>query len=305
MSCPKKQLVRINKKPFNIITITNVTQEKPAKTSSATQFRADAELTQEWINIALHEGVHETWVQAIFQKFKDYWTGATGKKAAKKDWKATWRNWSQREATYCKHPKPASQLTQVQAAPVPERTFADLEEDTQEAILRRKLKAKLGDDTYHSWINNLRFEFSQDELKVYATTLFIRDRVQADFAKEIAACGQFSKVSLLVGKPAISDNNARESNKNNVLAIEQAHKRIDFSEPDPQLRDFRKKILKAMGDSYERLFSNVKLHLSGSYLKAYVRTPAHRSFLLSNQETVIRSLGGLITQFEVSIGGAY
>ena len=122
------------------------------ETNNPSQF-TPTELTEEWRTIALNEGVHESWIESIYREFVEYWTGATGKKAFKKDWKATWRNWVSREAIRKKYPKPASQIAEQDVTIT--REFKELEEETQEAIIRRKLREKVGDASYHSWIQGL------------------------------------------------------------------------------------------------------------------------------------------------------
>ena len=58
------------------------------------------------ILFAINEGFQENQVGRIADKFKDYWTAASGRNAAKKDWDATWRNWVRREAERVSVKKP-------------------------------------------------------------------------------------------------------------------------------------------------------------------------------------------------------
>ena len=62
--------------------------------------------SQDNILFAINEGFQENQVSRIADKFKDYWTAASGRNAAKKDWDATWRNWVRREAERVSVKKP-------------------------------------------------------------------------------------------------------------------------------------------------------------------------------------------------------
>lgn len=61
----------------------------------ATLLPADFELTDERRAYAEAEGID---AERTFAKFTDYWRAASGAKARKRDWDATWRNWCRREA---------------------------------------------------------------------------------------------------------------------------------------------------------------------------------------------------------------
>ncbi len=277
------------KEPFNIIPIKQPTEKQ-------SQFKEGTELTEEWKTIALNEGVHESWIDSIYREFVEYWTGATGKKAFKKDWKATWRNWVSREAIRKKYPKPASQIAEQEQTVT--REFKELEEETQEAIIRRKLKEKVGDASYHSWIQGLGFEIEGDTIKVYAKTAFIRDWVQREYSTLIKECSNFTKVSLLIGQIEKPEEQKHSDQQRKIALIEA---RIDSIEHDPTLRKIRKYLLNRMGDGYERLLGHVKLYYETGYLKAYVTNVAHRSFLLNYHDTILKALDGKVKKFEVSI----
>lgn len=277
------------KKRFNIISI-------PRQSTKQSQFKEGTELTDEWRTIALNEGVHESWIESIYREFVEYWTGATGKKAYKKDWKATWRNWVSREAIRKKYPKPASQIAEQDVTIT--REFKELEEETQEAIIRRKLREKVGDASYHSWIQGLGFEIQGDTIKVYAKTAFIRDWVQREYSTLIKECSNFTKVSLLIGQIEKPEEQKHSDQQRKIALIEA---RIDSIEHDPTLRKIRKYLLNRMGDGYERLLGHVKLYYETGYLKAYVTNVAHRSFLLNYHDTILKALDGKVKKFEVSI----
>ena len=265
------------------------------ETNNPSQF-TPTELTEEWRTIALNEGVHESWIESIYRELVEYWTGATGKKAFKKDWKATWRNWVSREATRKKYPKPASQIAEQEQTVT--REFKELEEETQEAIIRRKLREKVGDASYHSWIQGLGFEIEGDTIKVYAKTAFIRDWVQREYSTLIKECSNFSKISLLIGQIEKPEEQKHSDQQRKIALIEA---RIDSTEHDPTLRKIRKYLLNRMGDGYERLLGHVKLYYETGYLKAYVTNVAHRSFLLNYHDTILKALDGKVKKFEVSI----
>jgi len=59
----------------------------------ASRLPDDWRLPREWGQWALGEGWSEQAVRAEADKFRDYWIAASGQKATKRDWFATWRNW--------------------------------------------------------------------------------------------------------------------------------------------------------------------------------------------------------------------
>ena len=46
-----------------------------------------------WIDWAIEQGLGRQEAQSQADSFSDYWLAATGSKATKRDWQATWRNW--------------------------------------------------------------------------------------------------------------------------------------------------------------------------------------------------------------------
>lgn len=65
-----------------------------ASRSAATRLPEDFKLTPERITYAEQQRVDP---QRTFENFRDYWTAASGAKARKCDWDATWRMWCRRE----------------------------------------------------------------------------------------------------------------------------------------------------------------------------------------------------------------
>lgn len=68
---------------------------KIEKPQTATRLPADWQLTPERRAVAVAERLDPERVHA---KFRDYWLAASGTKARKLDWDATWRNWCRTEA---------------------------------------------------------------------------------------------------------------------------------------------------------------------------------------------------------------
>ena len=68
------------------------TNVSPKKTHG-TRLPDDWSLPKAWGDWAVSEGYPESSVRDQADRFKDYWIGATGQKATKRDWLATWRNW--------------------------------------------------------------------------------------------------------------------------------------------------------------------------------------------------------------------
>ncbi len=52
---------------------------------------------EEWIAWAVSRGMPRSRAFMAAEAFQDYWIAATGEKARKRDWFATWRNWVRRE----------------------------------------------------------------------------------------------------------------------------------------------------------------------------------------------------------------
>ena len=68
--------------------------EKPrAARSAATRIPEDFSLTTERISYATEQGLEPG---SVLEEFRDYWTAASGAKARKCDWDATWRTWCRR-----------------------------------------------------------------------------------------------------------------------------------------------------------------------------------------------------------------
>ncbi len=74
---------------------TDKSQERRVRAPSATRLPEAFELTPEMRAEAVSEHLDP---ERTFAKFCDYWRAASGAKARKHDWVATWRNWCRTEA---------------------------------------------------------------------------------------------------------------------------------------------------------------------------------------------------------------
>ena len=75
---------------------TEIKKEQPNgcfKKKRGSRLPEDWALPRAWGEWAVSEGWPEGQVRDEAEKFKDYWISATGQKATKMDWLATWRNW--------------------------------------------------------------------------------------------------------------------------------------------------------------------------------------------------------------------
>lgn len=75
--------------------LASLSETPRGKRATATRIPGDFELTGSRMDIAVAEGVDP--IRTI-AKFVDYWKSASGAKARKLDWDATWRNWCRTEA---------------------------------------------------------------------------------------------------------------------------------------------------------------------------------------------------------------
>jgi len=75
-----------------------------------TRLPADVTLPDEWAVFCKTER-KDLDPEAVFQKFKDYWTAKPGKQGTKLDWTATWRNWVREERS-----RPAANVRPLTAA---------------------------------------------------------------------------------------------------------------------------------------------------------------------------------------------
>lgn len=68
---------------------------EPKKSDRGTRLPDDFVMPNNWINIGkeLRPELPEQEINLARDKFIDYWHAATGAKATKRDWLATWRNW--------------------------------------------------------------------------------------------------------------------------------------------------------------------------------------------------------------------
>ncbi len=96
-----------------------------ASRSTATRLSADWTLTQERSDYAKAQAIDPL---RAFENFLDYWTAASGAKARKHDWDATWRMWCRREAS-----QPAKTYRRVSMA----KSVAQLEQEERDAEQRQ------------------------------------------------------------------------------------------------------------------------------------------------------------------------
>lgn len=102
----------------------------------ATRLPDDFSLTDERRLVA---EVEKLPAERTFAKFCDYWHSASGAKARKLDWDATWRNWCRTEADRC-GPKFSGNGAHAPATqPVKSRSADELEDDVIVAAVRKGL----------------------------------------------------------------------------------------------------------------------------------------------------------------------
>lgn len=100
-STPRVQRFRkLEKERFNGVTETPSEQSRTEQSRAeqsrgrATRFPDDFSLTEDRRKVAQTENIDP---ERTFAKFSDYWRAASGAKARKLDWDATWRNWCRTE----------------------------------------------------------------------------------------------------------------------------------------------------------------------------------------------------------------
>lgn len=74
-------------------------KEEPTGSSKkrGSRLTADWVLPKAWGEWAMAEGLSEVCVRREADSFRDWWVSATGAKATKLDWQATWRGWVRRK----------------------------------------------------------------------------------------------------------------------------------------------------------------------------------------------------------------
>lgn len=70
---------------------------KPKGKTNGTRLSPDWKPCSEDIEYAKGRGFDERQIADIAENFRDYWLAASGQKASKCDWNATWRNWCQNQ----------------------------------------------------------------------------------------------------------------------------------------------------------------------------------------------------------------
>ncbi|NQZ75811.1 MAG: hypothetical protein HRT61_06815 [Ekhidna sp.] len=71
--------------------------EQSKSSSRGTRLSAEWVLSDDDFQFGLDLGFEPKDIRFMADGFKDYWLGASGAKATKKDWPATWRNWVRRK----------------------------------------------------------------------------------------------------------------------------------------------------------------------------------------------------------------
>lgn len=79
--------------PHNLGNITNKKTNNKLLVKKGSRWTENHNVEQEWIEWAISQGLEEESAKLEADKFSDYWLAATGAKATKLDWFATWRNW--------------------------------------------------------------------------------------------------------------------------------------------------------------------------------------------------------------------
>ena len=77
-------------------------------------FKPSGEMKKWWDDNAMGS-VLDAWGE--HEKFMDYWRGASGQRATKHDWPATWRNWMRRAYEDAGHRRPGNALVPTSGAP--------------------------------------------------------------------------------------------------------------------------------------------------------------------------------------------
>ena len=77
-------------------------------------FKPSGEMKKWWDDNAMGT-VLDAWGE--HEKFMDYWRGASGQRATKHDWPATWRNWMRRAYEDARARRPGNALAPVSGAP--------------------------------------------------------------------------------------------------------------------------------------------------------------------------------------------
>lgn len=275
---------------------------KASKKSTKTKFDENFNLTPDWHAIALEEGIHPSWVDAVFEEFKEYWCNLSGSSALKSDWKATWRNRCRDQAYRRKYPKPQPQ-TQLQSTHFNEfATDSQAQEpvvntdDKDERIsnVKKRMLKNIGAFEYRNWIENLRFEICGNSLKVYANTQFVADWVKRVYATTIKACSTFDSVEVIFA----SEHQVQQQQQQQQQAG-QAYYAIDA---DPRIRDMRQKICNRLGAAFYR--SNIeraKIEVTGNFMKIYVKNKHCVSYIERRLPSIYAALENVIGRIEVGI----
>lgn len=103
-------------------------EARAKRSPTATRIPSDFDLTPERAAYAVKQGIDP---QRTFEDFRDYWKAASGQKARKHDWKATWEMWCRNQ-----YSKPSNKGASPQKLPDPDGIPAWATPEERAQILR-------------------------------------------------------------------------------------------------------------------------------------------------------------------------
>lgn len=78
---------------LNQMPVINEPEVRKANPVKGRRWKADEVVPDEWLEYAKTKGMALAFAKLEAEKFANYWVAASGSKAVKCDWMATWRNW--------------------------------------------------------------------------------------------------------------------------------------------------------------------------------------------------------------------
>ena len=78
---------------LNQMPVINEPKVRKANPVKGRRWKADEVVPDEWLEYAKTKGMALAFAKLEAEKFANYWVAASGAKAVKCDWMATWRNW--------------------------------------------------------------------------------------------------------------------------------------------------------------------------------------------------------------------
>ena len=78
---------------LNQMPVINEPEVRKANPVKGRRWKADEVVPDEWLEYAKTKGMALAFAKLEAEKFANYWVAASGAKAVKCDWMATWRNW--------------------------------------------------------------------------------------------------------------------------------------------------------------------------------------------------------------------